>query len=82
MPKAPLCVRGGIACWLVTPKGTLHLDEMQRAGDKRPGIGMGCNSNMSAYVYQDIVTKMLHVDPHQRLTAPQVRKDITEYKYY
>lgn len=22
--------------------------------------------------YQDIITKMLHVDPHQRLTAPQV----------
>lgn len=22
--------------------------------------------------FQDIVTKMLHVDPHQRLTAPQV----------
>lgn len=27
---------------------------------------------MSAYVLQDIVIKMLHVDPHQRLTAPQV----------
>lgn len=22
--------------------------------------------------HQDIITKMLHVDPHQRLTAPQV----------
>lgn len=27
---------------------------------------------MAVYVQQDIVIKMLHVDPHQRLTAPQV----------
>uniref|UniRef100_A0A8C8HDS3 non-specific serine/threonine protein kinase n=1 Tax=Oncorhynchus tshawytscha TaxID=74940 RepID=A0A8C8HDS3_ONCTS len=27
---------------------------------------------ISSYLFQDIVTKMLHVDPHQRLTAPQV----------
>lgn len=30
------------------------------------------NTSIFAYVFQDIVTKMLHVDPHQRLTAPQV----------
>lgn len=30
------------------------------------------NTNKFAYAFQDIVTKMLHVDPHQRLTAPQV----------
>lgn len=29
-------------------------------------------STNCSILYQDIVTKMLHVDPHQRLTAPQV----------